>query len=504
MNIARVLVICFFLNRIDALGAFTAFDDMGWMTGEPVSNVTTGSPAGLLTTALLDASSGTTLPATATFSGAALLNAYAITLPPGSDADAIFSGHVSCSNYAYFSGAPITLSVSGLNPSRAYTFALYSTRGTDAEKYSNRWTDVTLLSADLFTNNSSAGSMRFSSSATDDSTRIISANMDGRVVRFDGIKSGSDGAILISIAAGATNAETPTAYLEAFMLRELDYAGPLLPSSLNVNGGTILINGQLNSSNLYVGSSATAGGSGTIRGGLRVAGSLAPGPISGSPAATMYVTGTVDFLPGSHYRCDITSPTNSDRLSIQGSVTGACDVQVTQSGGGAPMLLTISDASGANTFNQFTLGGLAPSNWALAARSTSLLLSDAITDTNTNSLPNWWEMLFFGGPTAATANADPDSDGAINQEEYLAGTDPTNGQSRFEVSTVTPVASNTFWVSWPSVAGRHYSIVQTTNLAAGSFATLVTNLTATPPANSYQLTIPAGTREFYTIRVRKD
>jgi len=47
-------------------------------------------------------------------------------------------------------------------------------------------------------------------------------------------------------------------------------------------------------------------------------------------------------------------------------------------------------------------------------------------DSDGDGLPDWWEILHFGGATAADANTDPDGDGLSNLEEYLHGTDPHN------------------------------------------------------------------------------
>lgn len=45
-------------------------------------------------------------------------------------------------------------------------------------------------------------------------------------------------------------------------------------------------------------------------------------------------------------------------------------------------------------------------------------------DTDGDGMPDWWETKYFGGPTAADPDDDPDGDGRTNLEEYLAGTNP--------------------------------------------------------------------------------
>ena len=53
-------------------------------------------------------------------------------------------------------------------------------------------------------------------------------------------------------------------------------------------------------------------------------------------------------------------------------------------------------------------------------------------------------------------------------------------------------------LSWPSVSGRYYRILSTTNLAAVGFNGVVqTNLLATPPVNIYTDTPPASVKNTY-------
>jgi len=279
---------------LPALADFSAYNDCGWAAGEPAVNISTGSPAGQLTVPLLDRISGTPLPATATFSAGASPYAFPIDLPAGSDAFALFAGHISCSNYAYAS-IPITLTLTGLNAAHTYSFALFSTRGSAAEKYSNRWTDVTLAGADAFTNHSSTGALRFTTALTYDSTRILAANLDGQVARYTAIRSGTDGIITVTLTPGATNGETPTAYVEAFLLKEQSAITPPLPTSFTVAGGALLLNGWLVTPALAIGTGATVRGSGSLSGTLTLGGTVSPGAATGTVTGHLRVGGEVLF-----------------------------------------------------------------------------------------------------------------------------------------------------------------------------------------------------------------
>ncbi len=59
-----------------------------------------------------------------------------------------------------------------------------------------------------------------------------------------------------------------------------------------------------------------------------------------------------------------------------------------------------------------------------------------------------WQVQYFGSTTnPAAANADPDGDGMSNLQEFLAGTDPTNGASAFRITSVVRAGSDLL-VAW--------------------------------------------------------
>jgi hypothetical protein len=54
---------------------------------------------------------------------------------------------------------------------------------------------------------------------------------------------------------------------------------------------------------------------------------------------------------------------------------------------------------------------------------------------------------------------------------------------------------------WPSVADKNYDVWFATNLSSG-FSLIASNLTATPPLNSYQQTVPSGGAGYYRVVAR--
>lgn len=84
-----------------------------------------------------------------------------------------------------------------------------------------------------------------------------------------------------------------------------------------------------------------------------------------------------------------------------------------------------------------------------------------------DGIPGWWRLQYFGdglsGSGSAAFAADPDSDGASNAAEFLAGTNPTNTGSVFGIRGFS-VGQNSVEVEFSAIAGRSYSIEQTYNL----------------------------------------
>lgn len=65
----------------------------------------------------------------------------------------------------------------------------------------------------------------------------------------------------------------------------------------------------------------------------------------------------------------------------------------------------------------------------------------ACADDDHDGLPNAFEQRYFGSVTAAKPNDDPDGDGYTNIEEFLNGTEPTNGQPPTAGPSTQPTAS---------------------------------------------------------------
>jgi hypothetical protein len=103
-----------------------------------------------------------------------------------------------------------------------------------------------------------------------------------------------------------------------------------------------------------------------------------------------------------------------------------------------------------------------------------VLMSSATMQLNTSdddndTIPAYWEIQYFGGPTNATGHADSDHDGVTDYSEYVALTDPKDPASRFTISSATFNSAPSGQVgelSFTSRVARVYQVQTTTNLVA--------------------------------------
>jgi hypothetical protein len=135
----------------------------------------------------------------------------------------------------------------------------------------------------------------------------------------------------------------------------------------------------------------------------------------------------------------------------------------------------------------------------------SLLVSGDSGDSDSDGMPDGWEVQYFGSPTNAQPEGDPDGDGSDNFTEYVAGTLPNNAASVFKVTSFTaPVSSEApFILNWNTVAGRLYSVGYSDNLTFDDFTPFSNAIDLPYTQNSYTDTVErAGSQHFYRIDVR--
>ena len=122
-------------------------------------------------------------------------------------------------------------------------------------------------------------------------------------------------------------------------------------------------------------------------------------------------------------------------------------------------------------------------------------------DTNSNGLPDDWEQFYFTNLTQ-TASADFDGDGASNEHEFLAGTNPTKAASVFRVDSFQHAGGQSE-LRWPNLPGRRFEIDFSADLATWQ---TITNPTLRFPSATKAVwsEITNAPARFYRVRAVAD
>jgi len=120
--------------------------------------------------------------------------------------------------------------------------------------------------------------------------------------------------------------------------------------------------------------------------------------------------------------------------------------------------------------------------------------------------PGWtaWQSLNFTAEeiTAglAKSNSDPDQDGYMNYEEFVADTNPERADSVLTLGIKSTASAGRMDLSFPTVSNRSYSLLGRTNLLNGTWSLIESNLSGT---GSFVTVAPSnpGPSVFYRIEV---
>ena len=142
--------------------------------------------------------------------------------------------------------------------------------------------------------------------------------------------------------------------------------------------------------------------------------------------------------------------------------------------------------------NTFTLG---PGARGLIER-VDLAIGSGPAQTFAQWLASW------GLPLSTVPNADPLGKGMSYYQQFIAGTDPLDKNSVFEVVDIKPTPQGLNLV-WTSFAGRVYTL-EFSSALNGSFTPLQQHVAAAPPLNTYTDTAATGPGlRFYRVLVEQ-
>src|SRR5215471_18164980 len=117
-----------------------------------------------------------------------------------------------------------------------------------------------------------------------------------------------------------------------------------------------------------------------------------------------------------------------------------------------------------------------------------------------NGLPIAWLLTYFGR-VDVDPNADPDGDQMTNWQEYRAGTNPTNSDSKFVITTANPIVTGTVvTLTWSSMPTRVYYIEKTAELMSGVWTDSGLGMIAPDPGTNTTRSFTDTSGQFYRIR----
>ncbi len=225
----------------------------------------------------------------------------------------------------------------------------------------------------------------------------------------------------------------------------------------NVSSGTLELTGSLAATATTVQTTGRLSGSGTTAGSVTCHGNLSPdGILTLGNGLTTSPTASVNFDLGN----------TSDRIAVTGNLTIAGFIEVSAAPGiatGTYPLISYTGTLVSNTVQLVTI----PGDFTCQLDFSTPGLVNALI-TSTLSAFEQWQILNFGNMDnpRAQADEDPDGDGQSNQIEFIAGTNPQNSLSMFKAE-ITPAAEGAFLLTWPSVPGKNYVILESTTLTSG-------------------------------------
>jgi len=170
-------------------------------------------------------------------------------------------------------------------------------------------------------------------------------------------------------------------------------------------------------------------------------------------------------------------------------------------------LFTVSPSDGPQTFALYDrrLGLVNSTSMDIGGMLTHL---DVATPGFPTSLAPEWIVLYFGPGPVYPLNTvgpydDPDHDGANNLNESIAGTNPNDPLSYLHITALSPPdpMAGSVVTFGDTAAGRLYTLERTTNLMAGAWVPVQTNIPGF--ANVMWLTDPSPVvpNRFYRIRI---
>ena len=94
-------------------------------------------------------------------------------------------------------------------------------------------------------------------------------------------------------------------------------------------------------------------------------------------------------------------------------------------------------------------------------------------DSDLDGIPDAWERTYNSGDIVSmTQNTDGDSDGLLDIEEYVMGSNPNDASSGMPTVEVSRNTASGFTIKFPTVAGRTYQVLGAESLTSSSWTNI--------------------------------
>jgi hypothetical protein len=224
-------------------------------------------------------------------------------------------------------------------------------------------------------------------------------------------------------------------------------------------------------------------------------------PLDGSPA----LSNNVNFVPngaiGLPMYTSSKSPGNYGAAWLDSTVAG-----ITGSGVVGMLNITLPPEATANSSYQIHFEHFSASPNGVALFHTTLqdglvTGSDRSASSWGDGIPDSWRLLYFGSVSNALSAAalDPDGDGASNWQEFIAGTNPNDATSVFQI-TASTLNDTGFTLQWPSVPDKTYTVESSPTLGPANWSVIATNLVGNGQPMQWSDT-NSSTANFYQVQV---
>ena len=232
---------------------------------------------------------------------------------------------------------------------------------------------------------------------------------------------------------------------------------------------------------------------------------LTVNPLDGSPAVTTPVQFRSATTLGAPFATHSVGAGNYSAVWLDNTVAGISGTNLV-----GTLVVTVpanAAASAAYTVS-FDHLSASPNGVSLLPRriiSGLVTLADRSASSLGDGIPDAWRLRHFGSVSnlLSAANADADGDGVSNLAEFLAGTDPNDAQSNFQMRAQrgTNASPHEIVIRFPTAFAKNYVLESSPSLFGTNWTPVISNLAGDGWDREFRATNSARGPLFYRVRL---